>query len=158
MFAVLFFEKIEVQLLRIYLDVCSYNRPFDNQDQDRVYLESESVLTVLAHCQNDNWTLVASDIVDFEINNIKNQTKKEKILELRKIAREWICITKPIEERAVELQKFGIKPFDSFHLALAENSGVDVFLSTDDKLIKASNKLSLNVKVKNPLNWISEVL
>ena len=144
--------------MRIYLDVCAYNRPFDNQDQDRVYLEAESILAILNYCQNEDWILVGSDVVDFEINKMQNSHKKEKVLSLSRIAQEHLCLTEPIEKRAVELQGSGIKLFDSLHLALAETGKVNVFLTTDDRLVRLSKKTSLNLKVENPLNWISEVL
>ncbi len=44
------------------------------------------------------------------------------------------------------------------HLASAEYGDVDVFLSTDDKLVNAANTLNLKMKVMNPLNWLMEVL
>ena len=31
----------------VYLDVCCLNRPFDDQTQDRIRLESEAVLLIL---------------------------------------------------------------------------------------------------------------
>lgn len=144
--------------MKIYLDVCSYNRPFDNQDQDRIYLEAEAVLSILKHCYEGRWILVSSNVIDFEISNMTNLSKKEKVMELCKIAGEKVMVTEKIEQRAVEIQQIGIKPFDSFHIALAESAGADVFLTTDDKLIKLANKISLNVKVKNPLSWVAEVL
>jgi predicted nucleic acid-binding protein len=144
--------------MRIYLDVCSYNRPFDNLQQDRVYLEAEAVLMILSNCQSGNWTLVGSDVINFETSNIKDEYKKEKVFELISIASEYVHIVKSVEERAIKFQKSGIKPLDSFHVALAENAKVDILLTTDDKLIKLSSKLSLTIKVENPLTWISEVL
>ena len=42
----------EESFLRIYLDVCCLNRPFDEQTQDRVRLETEAILTILSHCKN----------------------------------------------------------------------------------------------------------
>jgi hypothetical protein len=42
--------------------------------------------------------------------------------------------------------------------ASAEHGDVDVFVSTDDKLVKAENTLNLKMKVINPLNWLMEVL
>jgi hypothetical protein len=39
--------------LRIYLDVCCLNRPFDNQVQDRVRLEAEAVLAILKIEKNE---------------------------------------------------------------------------------------------------------
>lgn len=144
--------------MKIYMDVCSYNRPFDNQEQDRIYLEAEAVLSILNHCYKGGWILIASDIIDFEISNMVNLSKKEKVLELCSIASEKVAVTSEVEKRAIEIQKVGIKPFDSFHLALAESAGADIFLTTDDKLIKLSDKISLKVRVENPLNWIAEVL
>jgi hypothetical protein len=35
---------VEHRLLRIYLDACCLNRPFDDQTQERIRLESEAVL------------------------------------------------------------------------------------------------------------------
>ncbi|MDR0764761.1 MAG: hypothetical protein LBE65_04120 [Synergistaceae bacterium] len=32
--------------MRVYLDNCCYNRPFDDLSQDRVYLEAEAVMAV----------------------------------------------------------------------------------------------------------------
>lgn len=42
-------------MLQIYLDVCCLNRPFDDQRQDRVRLESEAILLILAHCEAGGW-------------------------------------------------------------------------------------------------------
>ena len=150
--------RFEVLPMKIYMDVCSYNRPFDNQEQDRIYLEAEAVLSILNYCHKGGWTLIGSNIIDFEVSKMANPSKKEKVMELCSIASEKVVATSEIEKRAVEIQQIGIKPFDSFHIALAESAGADIFLTTDDKLIKLSNKILLNVKVENPLNWIAEVL
>ncbi len=37
--------------MRIYLDNCCYNRPFDDQTQERIHLESEAILTILKRGQ-----------------------------------------------------------------------------------------------------------
>jgi hypothetical protein len=36
---------------KIYLDVCCLNRPFDDQTQPRIYLETQSVMTIINQCQ-----------------------------------------------------------------------------------------------------------
>lgn len=51
--------------MRIYLDVCCFNRPFDNQEQDRIYLEGEAILRILENCKEGRWSLVSSSVVDF---------------------------------------------------------------------------------------------
>ena len=37
--------------MRVYLDVCCLNRPFDDQSQDRIKLETDAVLSILDNCQ-----------------------------------------------------------------------------------------------------------
>lgn len=47
---------------------------------------------------------------------------------------------------------------DALHLACAEYADVDVFLTTDDRLLRraASTHPPLQCKIKNPLQWILE--
>jgi hypothetical protein len=40
---------------KVYLDVCCLNRPFDDQQQDRVHLEAEAVLLILKRCEAGEW-------------------------------------------------------------------------------------------------------
>ena len=143
--------------MKIYMDACSYNRPFDSQEQDRVHLEAEAILSILNHCGSNGWTLVSSNVIDLEVSNIKSVSKREKVIELCSIASEKVTVNSKIEQRAIEIQQVGIKPFDSFHIALAESAEADILLTTDDKLIKLSRKIQLDVKVENPLNWFTEV-
>lgn len=62
-----------------------------------------------------------------------------------------------IIKRAYEIQNSGNKSFDSLHLASAEYSKADVFLTTDKNLLRVVNRLKLNIITANPLNWFMEV-
>lgn len=44
--------------MKVYLDVCCLNRPFDDQTQDRIRIESESILTILSYCLSEKWQMV----------------------------------------------------------------------------------------------------
>jgi len=151
-------DKIGGDGLKIYLDVCCYNRPFDDLTQMRVRLEAEAVLAILSIMQEKGWILVSSDVVDLELSNMKNSAKRNKVSELCRLAQKKILTTKAIAERADDLQILGVKALDSFHIAVAESSEVDILLSTDDKLVKLARRLSLSVRMTNPLEWLSEVL
>ena len=144
--------------LKVYFDVCCYNRPFDDLTQLRVRLEAEAVLAILRIVQERDWILVSSDVVDLELSNMKNSTKRNKVFELSHLSQERVFVTEAIVKRAENLQTFGVKALDSFHIAAAENSGVDIFLSTDDDLVKLAGRLVLSVRVTNPLGWLGEVL
>ena len=56
--------------MRIYLDVCCLCRPFDDQSQDRIRLETEAIITLLKHCQLGGWVFAASRAIDYEFSAI----------------------------------------------------------------------------------------
>ena len=144
--------------MRIYMDVCCLNRPFDDLSQDRNYLEAEAILSILSHCEKDEWTLIASGIIDFELSRIEDTDRLEQIQTIYSTAKEKIKLTEQVEKRAVFFQQQGLKPFDSLHLALAEINGADVFLTTDDRLLQRAKKINLKIKTANPVSWLMEVI
>ena len=64
------------------MDVCCLNRPFDDQTQDRIHMESEAILTILGHCETGNWKLIGSEIIDLEILKIPDKYRKERVFHL----------------------------------------------------------------------------
>lgn len=142
--------------MKLYMDVCCLNRPFDDQTQDRIRIESDAILAILTKCMSGEWLLLSSEVLDIEISNIHDVWKKSKVRELYKLAKEKIILNDHIIKRALEIQKSGIKSFDSLHVASAEYSKADVFFTTDKKLLLASRRLKLNTVAANPLNWFVE--
>ena len=143
---------------RIYLDVCCYCRPFDDQRQERIRLEAEAVLLILNNCQKGIWDLIGSEVIDFEISKIPNQIKRFKVESLYAICKDKVKIDEKIRLRAKELQSLGFKALDALHIACAEAGKADVLLTTDDDLTKLTSKRVLKVKVKNPCVWLLEVM
>jgi len=62
--------------------------------------------------------------------------------------------------RAVFLQGFGFGAFDALHLASAEQGQADVFLTTDDDLLRRARWYSgeLRIRVWNPISWYREAI
>ena len=52
--------------MRIYLDNCTFNRPFDDQAQIRIRLESEAKLHIQERIKDGSLKLIWSYILDFE--------------------------------------------------------------------------------------------
>ena len=147
--------------MKIYLDVCCLNRPFDDQSQDRIHLESEAVITILKHIELEEWSLVSSGVVNYEIGQTSDVERKGRLRSLVRWASVFVAIEQEILARANELQRLlGIKAYDAMHIACAEQGGADVFLSTDDKLLKAAkrNREAINIEVDNPLLWLQKVI
>jgi predicted nucleic acid-binding protein len=144
--------------MRIYLDVCCLNRPFDDSSQDRVRLESEAVLTILNRGQTKNWILLSSEVVDIEISKIPNDDRRQKVSFLSSASQSYIVVDEDTEKRAMELEELGFKSFDALHIACAEKANADILLTTDDDLLfKASQKIEvLKIRLENPVKWLME--
>jgi len=143
--------------MMIYMDVCCFNRPFDDQTQDRIRIESDAVLAILSKCLSGKWQLLSSEVLDIEIENTNDEWRKSKVYELYKLTEEKIILNDKIIKRAYDIQNSGIKSFDSLHLASAEYVKADVFLTTDKNLLRAAGRLKLDIATANPLNWFMEV-
>ena len=69
-----------------------------------------------------------------------------------------INYSQELKQRAIELKQFNIKDMDALHLAFAESSDIDYFITTDRLLINASKRANLKIKVINPIEFIMEVI
>ncbi len=146
--------------MKIYFDVCCLNRPFDDQTQDRIHLEAEAILAIINHSRISNWSIVGSDVIDFEIARMPDQNKRIMVQILSTLHDAHIKINSGVEKRALELKEMGLKAMDALHIACAEKAKVEVFLTTDDYLLRKAvqNNKILKLKVENPLRWVTEVL
>jgi predicted nucleic acid-binding protein len=144
--------------MRIYLDVCCLSRPFDNQSQERVRLESEAVLMILQRIQIGEWQLVNSEVIEDEIEQTPDPKKRERLYLLLLTANEYVQVTESTIQRAKQLKQMGFASVDALHMACAEEVQVDVFLTTDNKLRRQISTLNfpLSVRIDNPLDWILE--
>ena len=145
--------------MRLYMDVCCLSRPFDDQLQDKIRFETEAIISMLKRCDlGGDWELIGSDIITLEVQKNKDPVKKQKILLLQQGAAEKIIYNAFIKSRAAEFRLYNVKLFDSLHLAAAEYANADVFLTTDNQLIKTAARTDLNIRVENPLKYYMEVL
>ncbi len=144
--------------MEIYMDVCCLNRPFDDQRQDKIRLESAAIMAILFRCQKGEWRLIGSNIIDVELTKSPDLRKAFKVNKIANLAVRKIELNKSIELRALKYQSFGVDIFDSLHIACAEEANVDIFLTTDDKLIKRAKRFTdSNISVRNPVDWLMEV-
>ena len=141
------------------MDVCCLNRPFDEQMQERIHLEAEAVLLILARCQNRDWQLLGSEAVDFEISRIPDEERRRKVALLTSLAASKVAVAEQVKRHAMEIENLGFRAFDALHIACAREGKADVLLTTDDEFLRKAEKHSkiLNVRVGNPSLWLMEV-
>ena len=144
--------------LRIFLDVCCLNRPFDDRRQSRIALEAQAVLEILNHCQNGTHKLITSSSLQAEIAQTPNLERQTNVMILLAIAKIKVLHSPALEKRIHEIQQMGFTPYDAAHLASAEKGKADIFLSTDDRLLKKAQKNAnlIQVSVNNPVQWLIE--
>lgn len=145
--------------MRIYLDACCVNRPLDDQSQDRIRLEAEAVLLILAHVEAGEWEWIGSGVLDFEIARIPDSERRLRTQLLLRSARPGAPLSDEIGRRASKLASMGLSAVDALHVAVAEASHVDVFLTTDDRLAGAARRLGSDIalRIRNPLAWLKEM-
>jgi hypothetical protein len=76
-------------MLKIYLDNCCYNRPFDEQDQDLIRLETEAKLIIQNKTKCGFYSLVWSFMLSSENYENPSEDKREAIKSWRFIANEY---------------------------------------------------------------------
>ena len=143
--------------MKVYLDNCCFNRPFDDQSQLRIVLESEAKLKIQEDIRSGVHDLVWSYILDYENNKNPFRERREQILKWSSYAKEDIEESQELLEIATKIKHKGIKKFDALHLACAMHSKVDYFLTTDDGILKKSLIIE-DIRVIDPVGFIKEVL
>ena len=144
--------------MKIYFDSCCFSRPFDDQSQIRVYNEGKAIIDIIEIIKDRGYILLGSEISFIEINKITDINKLDKTFVLYARISDEVKLNNQIMYRSQTIQnQSSIKQLDSVHLASAEYGGADIFLTTDDRLIKRCAKLSLQMRVLNPVSYLQEL-
>ncbi|MDR1065188.1 MAG: hypothetical protein LBL25_02340 [Oscillospiraceae bacterium] len=140
--------------LRVYLDNCCYNRPFDDQGQLSVQLETQAKLWIQDLIKDGKVYLVVSFFSLFENNANKDADKAEHIAAFLENAAIYIDETHIAEVRELreEIMASGIKHKDAIHLAAAILAGADYFITTDNRVLKYRSD---RIKPINPVEFIN---
>ena len=133
---------------RIYLDNCCFNRPFDNQEQLKIKVETEAKLFIQHAISAGKYELIWSYVLEFENEQNPYKERRSAIYDWKKYASVFCIETDKIITYAETLFSKGIKVKDALHIACAVEANADFFITTDKKLI---NKVIPEIKVINPL-------
>jgi predicted nucleic acid-binding protein len=141
--------------MRLYLDTCCLNRPWDDQSQVRIHLEAEAVIYILDAARSGLEELVSSDYLLAEIYQMPDFVRRIDVMSLLEPAILHVPQHPFIHVRANALSSLGILGFDALHIAAAEAAHCDYFLSTDDRLIRRALRAGdvIKVKILNPFDY-----
>ena len=134
--------------------MCVYNRPFDDQSDVRVKLETVACQMIFEKIQMSEMELTWSFMLEFE-NELNPFTERRSEISLISIlATNIVKPNQDILAKAEEVERCGIKGNDAVHLSCAIISGCAYFVTCDDRIIKRSELLDLHMLVCNPLEFI----
>jgi len=144
--------------MKVYLDLCVYNRPFDNQEQPRIAVETMEFMFFLEKAINKEITIINSFVLEYENSESPLIDRRDKIGDLLKITSEYVRYSERLENRAEEIEKGGFMAMDALHIACAEASKSDFFITCDDLLLRKgkANKDKLKVRIVGLMEFFSE--
>lgn len=141
--------------MRLFLDTCSLNRPWDDQSQVRIHLEAEAVIYILDAVRRGEEELVTSDYLLAEILDNPDPVRRADVMALVQLANLHMAQNPTIDANAARLAAWNITGYDALHIAAAEAARCDYLLTTDDRLIRRSARAgaAIAVKILNPFDY-----
>ncbi|MDX1959226.1 MAG: PIN domain protein [Leptospiraceae bacterium] len=139
--------------MRVYLDNCCFNRPFDDQESLSIRLESEAKMIIQSKIRDGKLELVWSYILYFENDANPDEEIKNRINEWKELAVYIQLGSKTILSNGKNFQKLGLSEFDAIHLACAIESESNYFITTDKGILKKRNRI-FKIKIINPSEFI----
>ena len=139
----------------MYLDTSAYNRPFDDQTQPKIFLETQAVVIILQMVEARAVELINSSVLRYENSHNPYPIKQEAMSRYLQLAELRQEVNEAIRQRAKELEKNGLKVIDALHVACAEAAKSDYFITCDKRLINRC--LGLAMRVINPVDFVLEI-
>jgi predicted nucleic acid-binding protein len=130
-----------------------FNRPFDDQTQIRIRLESEAKLYVQDKIKSEGIELIWSYILEIENTQNPHDERRIAIQKWKNLSTIKIAESPKVLTNANQFLKFGIKPKDALHVASAIEGEADYFLTTDDQLLSGINRSNI-IEALNPVDYI----
>jgi len=140
--------------MKIYMDNCCFNRPFDDQTNIRIKIETEAKLYIQEKIIKKEIELAWSYIIDYENRFNPFEERKDAIDKWKSHAIIDIIETSNIINNAELIQNLGVKSKDALHVACAVEAQCDYFLSTDDLLLKKLSGFD-KIEALNPLPFLT---
>lgn len=135
------------------MDNCCFNRPFDDQGQVKIRIETEAVLYIQRKLIEDKIDLVWSYMLDYENNFNPFPERRISIESWKEYSQIDIKESNELLNYAKELFESGIKAKDALHIASAVTANCEYFIITDEDIIKKLINYK-KIRIINPAELI----
>lgn len=142
------------RMLKVYIDNCVFNRPFDDQHQIRIKLETEAKLFIQGQNKQQRIALIWSYILEMENAHNPFLERRLAICQWQTLPQMDISETETVLQKAHVIQTLGLKSKDALHIACAIEARANYFITTDDSIIRKIGDFS-EMKVVYPIDFIA---
>ena len=148
--------QTDSQIWTIYFDTCCLSRLFDLQTQPRIHQEAEAINRILNHIRAGYWHWISSNTLVEEVERVPDPGQRFEIMDWLTMTHQTVTVRSPEILRGKQLETLGFTEVDALHIACAESGNVDIFLTTDDGILRRAkrNNSNLYVQVENPYVWL----
>lgn len=142
--------------MRIYLDLCSFNRPFDNSAQFRIQQETAAKLYIQEQIRFGKLELAWSYVLNIENRKNPFDEKRKSIQAWEQRAVKNIGEDENVLSEGERLHAKGMRVTDALHVACALRMGCEFFITTDDDIIRKGRD-EKNIRILTPPEFIEEM-
>jgi predicted nucleic acid-binding protein len=139
--------------VRIYLDNCTLNRPFDDHSVVKNFLEAQAKFEIQEKIKNGELLLVWSYILSYENSVNPFPEVRYQIEGWKQYAVEEIIETPDTVKLSTSFTEMGLKSKDALHVACAVHGKCRFFITTDKRILKRSISIG-DIRVVSPLQFI----
>jgi predicted nucleic acid-binding protein len=144
---------MEKKIIRVYLDNCCFNRPYDDQNNLTIEIETKAKLYIQKQIEIGTIDLAWSYMLEYENGKNPYPERKESIKLWKNKAKNYVDENEDVIALAEEISATGVKSSDALHVAAAIISGCDYFITTDKRILKYRTN---RIKLMNPVDVIND--
>ena len=137
--------------MKIYLDNCCFNRPFDSQTEHIIILETLAKLYIQELVLKKKISLVWSYVLEYENSQNIVEAKRNAIAKWETLSIEYIHKSDKLVELANDIAKTGVKAFDALHIACAIVANCNYVITVDKRMVKFQDS---RIIVCNPIDFL----
>lgn len=142
----------------VYLDTCTWCRPFDDQMQDRIREEASAFYEIMLHVERKDIKIVGSDALLAEIEDIGDEAKRERVRMLVKRGTSLsVKLDEDVKKIAIIIEiRCGLHGGDALQVASAKIGEAKYFITTDEGVSERAKCINreIGIFIINPKNFV----
>ncbi|MCK4736008.1 MAG: hypothetical protein KAT65_26370 [Methanophagales archaeon] len=142
----------------VYLDTCTWCRPFDDQTQDRIRDETAAFYEIMLHVDRRDIEIAGSEALLAEVEDINDEAKRERV---RMLVKRGTLLSVKLDESVKKIavvieRRCGLHGGDALQVASAKIGEAKYFITTDEGVLERAKCINkeTDIFIINPKNFV----